>query len=131
MPKKIKINKRKEQVKPQEQLVQTTVDTPTLKEDLYIPEISSTELTEEASSQTGSDDIDFEEEVRKLIGLRNATQSPQYISQKRTETKQVNTVIDFVKPLNNTTSYVASSSATCKGSMPVGRRDPSAPSSRQ
>ena len=129
MPKKIKINKKKD-----------TVFTPVAS--VEIPEASSLGPTheqpilvipdvqleaEEASSQE-SDEIDFEEEVRKVIGLRNATQNPQYISKKRTTTTQETPVIQFVEPLQTKSGFVAGSSV--KPLPPVGARNNSLPSRR-
>jgi hypothetical protein len=78
-----------------------------------------------------SDEIDFEEEVRKLIGIRNATQTPQYISKKNTNTnKQKDVVIGFTESLPNKSCYVADKASVCRGSIPVGRRNSGTPSSR-
>lgn len=143
MSKKIKINKKKAQLSSEDSCIvnDTKYDINSNKDDilelqkkkfqddLHSYHLDSIKEFDESVSDI-SDEIDFEEEVRKLIGIRNTTQSPQYTPSSISSKVKKDIVIEFPDSLPNKSSFVATDNSTCKGSFPVSRRNSGTPSSR-
>lgn len=91
MPKKLRIVRKKTAQEPVAE-TPTTINTEE-KKDVLLENYSIESIDEriEDLEESGSDDIDFDQEVKKLLGIRQASQAPQYFTKKQTTSSK-----DFV-----------------------------------
>ena len=93
------------------------VDTCINVDDYKVSPLEKNEDLSDTSSETN-----FEEEIRKLIGVRNTLQPLQYSRTTVQPKLQENVVVEFPETINSRTSFVADNFSLNRGSIPVGNR---------
>jgi hypothetical protein len=120
MPKKLRIIKNKKTV--QEEPLPIVAEQPsttisTSKSDTFTIENMSERVDDLEDSE--SDDIDFDQEVKKLLGIRQVSQAPQYFTARKQVVKQSDFVLDNSETIVNTMTRVPNEHIT---TQPVGSR---------
>lgn len=109
MSKKLRIVRKKAAQNP---IVETMATTDTEKKEvLENYSIESIDERLEDLEESGSDDIDFDQEVKKLLGIRQASQAPQYFTKKQT-TRSKDFVLENSQTITNSMVRVPSDTIT-------------------
>jgi hypothetical protein len=120
MPKKLRIirNKKTAPEEPQQTVPQEPQQTvPEEKNSTFTIENMSERVEDLEDSE--SDDIDFDQEVKKLLGIRQVSQAPQYFTTRKQVVKQGDIVLENSETIVNTMTRVPSEHIT---TQPVGSR---------